>query len=198
MTPATFKAEAIVLGASAGAIEALSQILPLMPKGFSLPILIVVHVPPNTKSMLSELFSPNCKIEIKEAEDKEAIRPGVAYFAPPNYHLLVESDGSLSLSSDEPEIFSRPAINVLFESAADVYGSGLVGIVLSGSSQDGAHGLKMICESGGLVLVQDPRTASSTAMPEAALAACPSALVLSPEDIVRTLMELSKPLAADA
>jgi two-component system chemotaxis response regulator CheB len=187
MIPADFKAEAVVIGASAGAIETLSQILPVLPAGYPLPILIVVHLPPDTESLLSDLFASKCKIEVKEAEDKETIRSGVAYFAPPNYHLLVEADGLLSLSSDEPEIFSRPAINVLFESAADVYGSGLVGIILTGASNDGAHGLKAVCEAGGVALVQDPATAAASLMPEAALEACPKAEVMTAEKIVSIL-----------
>jgi two-component system chemotaxis response regulator CheB len=191
MIPADFKAEAVVIGASAGAVEALSQILPALPADYPLPILIVVHVPPDTKSILSDLFASKCKIEVKEAEDKESIRTGVAYFAPPNYHLLVEPEGLLSLSSDEPEIFSRPAINVLFESAADVYGSGLVGIILTGASNDGAHGLKFICEAGGLVLVQDPTTAAASVMPHAALEACPKAEIMKPEEMVTVLSRIS-------
>jgi two-component system, chemotaxis family, protein-glutamate methylesterase/glutaminase len=186
------KAEAIVIGASAGAIEVLSQILPELPAAYPLPIFIVVHLPAESKSILAELFVPKCQIEVKEAEDKENIRPGVAYFAPPNYHLLVESDGVLSLSSDEPELFSRPAINVLFESAADVYGSGLVGIVLTGANNDGAQGLRAIGETGGVALVQDPGTAMTGFMPGAALEACPSARPMTVEEIVKFLIELPK------
>jgi two-component system chemotaxis response regulator CheB len=191
MIPADFKAEAVVMGASAGAVEALSQILPGLTADFPLPILIVVHLPPDTNNILSDLFSAKCKIEVKEAEDKEAIRPAVAYFAPPNYHLLVESEGLLSLSSDEPEMFSRPAINVLFESAADVFGSGLVGIILTGASNDGAHGLKVIGEAGGLALVQESTTAAAPAMPHAAREACPTAQVLKLEEILDVLRGLS-------
>jgi two-component system chemotaxis response regulator CheB len=190
VTALQFKAEAIVIGASAGAIDALSQILPALPADYALPIFIVVHLPPDAKSVLAELFVPKCEIEIKEAQDKEAIRPGVVYFAPPNYHLLVEADGSLSLSSDEPELFSRPSINVLFESAADVYGEGLVGIVLTGANNDGAHGLQMIHEAGGLVLVQDPASAMTGSMPEAALEACPAARVLTLPEMIKLLIQL--------
>jgi two-component system chemotaxis response regulator CheB len=115
------------------------------------------------------------------------IRAGVAYFAPPNYHLLVDVGGVLSLSSDEPELFSRPAINVLFESAADAYGAGLVGVILTGASSDGAHGLKAISDAGGLAVAQDPRDAEMKVMPEAALEACPDARRLSLDEIAALL-----------
>ena len=121
------KAEAVVIGASAGALEALSVILPSLPADYGLPVLIVVHVPPDKKSLLAELFQAKCGIEVREAEDKEPIRGGTVYFAPPDYHLLVETDKSLSLSDDEPVFYSRPSVDVLFESAADAYGPSLIG-----------------------------------------------------------------------
>jgi len=185
-----FKPEAIVIGASAGAIEALGRILPVLPAGYPLPMLIVVHVPADMKNTLAELFAPKCKIEVKEAEDKEEVRPGVAYFAPPNYHLLVESDGTLSLSSDEPELFSRPSIDVLFESAADAYGAGLVGVVLTGANSDGAKGLLAIGAAGGLALAQEPQSAEVGTMPEAALKACPDARAMTVNDIATLLAQL--------
>src|ERR1700748_3088618 len=176
-------AGAVVIGASAGALEALSLILPKLPAEYSLPIIIVVHVPPNRQSVLVDLFRSNCRIAVQEAEDKASIRAGAVYFAPPNYHLLVEKHKSLSLSSDEPVLYSRPAIDVLFESAADAYGPALIGVLLTGANQDGANGMRAIMDSGGIVIVQDPRSAFAPAMPEAAIAACPGAVVLSPEDI---------------
>jgi two-component system chemotaxis response regulator CheB len=179
-----------VIGASAGAIEALSQMLPGLPADYPLPILIVVHLPPDTNSLLSDLFVAKCRIKVKEAEDKETISPGMIYFAPPNYHLLVESERTLSLSSDEPELFSRPAINVLFESAADVYGAGLVGIILTGASEDGAHGMQMIGEGGGVAIVQNPREAFSPEMPAAAMKACSGATLLSVHEIAEFLVRL--------
>jgi two-component system chemotaxis response regulator CheB len=115
-------AEAVVIGASAGALEALSVILPALPAGYGLPVFVVVHLPPDTRSILADLFQAKCHIPVREAEDKEPIRGGTIYFAPPNYHLLIEADRNVSLSSDEPVLFSRPSIDVLFESAADAYG----------------------------------------------------------------------------
>jgi two-component system, chemotaxis family, protein-glutamate methylesterase/glutaminase len=173
------QAEAIVIGASAGALEALSVILPALPKGFTLPLIVVVHVPPDRRSVLTELFREKCRISVKEAEDKEPIEGGAVYFAPPDYHVLIEADKSLSLSSDEPVLFSRPSIDVLFESAADAYGPGLIGIILTGANQDGAKGLSAIVQAGGIALVQAPDSASASAMPEAAIKMCPSARVMA-------------------
>lgn len=184
--------EAIVLGASAGAVEALFLLLPTLPRGYALPLLVVVHSPPDQKSVLAELFQTRCQIEVKEAEDKEPIRAGTIYFAPPNYHLLVEPDRRLSLSSDAPVLFSRPSIDVLFESAADVYGPALAGIILTGASSDGARGLQAVCEAGGIALVQSPESAHAPAMPVAALAASPSACVLSLEQMAEFLQDLSR------
>jgi two-component system, chemotaxis family, protein-glutamate methylesterase/glutaminase len=192
------KPEAIVIGASAGAITALSTIFPHLAPDFPLPVFVVVHIPPNTKSILPEIFAPKCRIKIKEAEDKEAIVPGTVYFAPPDYHLLVESNGSLSLSSDEQEIFSRPAINVLFESAADAYGEGLVAVLLTGASHDGTRGLRAVMDAGGRGIIQDPSTAEVQTMPEAALAVCPEIKPTKLEDIGPVLAGLEKDLKIHA
>jgi two-component system chemotaxis response regulator CheB len=185
--------EAIVIGASAGALEALSKLLPGLAADYRLPILIVVHLPPDKTSMLAELLRARCAIRVREAEDKEPIEPGVVYFAPPDYHLLVEQDRRLSLSGDEPVLFSRPSIDVLFESAADAYGYRLIGIVLTGANCDGADGLKAVVEAGGVAIVQSPKTAYAAAMPEAAIAACPEARVLPLNDIATFLAEVGAP-----
>lgn len=182
--------EAVVIGASAGALQALSAILPALSADFPLPIMIVVHVPPDRRSILSELFQSKCRIRVKEAEDKEPIAAGTIYFAPPDYHLLVEAGRTLALSSDEPVLFSRPSIDVLFESAADVYGAGLVGVVLTGANHDGAMGLLAIAEAGGTALVQEPGDAFASAMPEAALATVPGASVLRVQEIAGRLTSL--------
>lgn len=184
------EAKAIVIGASAGALEALSAILPALPESFKLPIMIVVHVPPDRKSVLSELFRAKCDLLVKEAEDKEPILGGTVYFAPPDYHLLVETDKCLALSGDEPLLFSRPSIDVLFESAADAYGAGLIGIVLTGANQDGATGLRAIVEAGGTAFVQSPQGAFASAMPEAAIKSVPSALVMPLERIATCLQTI--------
>lgn len=181
-------AAAVVIGASVGAIEALSHILPELPRAYAFPVLVVVHLPRDKRSSLAELFSVRCQMRVKEAEDKEPIGKGIIYFAPADYHLLVEPDFTLSLSSDEPVLYSRPAIDVLFQSAADAYGSNLTGIVLTGASKDGAAGLQSIAAAGGATFVQDPETAEGATMPLAALAACPAARVLSLEQIASALL----------
>ncbi len=182
--------EAVVIGASAGALEALSVILPALPGSFRPPVLIVVHVLPDRASVLAELFQRKCQLPVREAEDKEPVRGGTVYFAPPGYHLLVEMDRHLSLSADEPIIFSRPSIDVLFESAADTYGPGVIAVVLSGASHDGArHGSNCRCRPG-LAIVQNPGEAFARTMPEAALKACPDARVLSLDEIAGWLLKL--------
>ena len=124
------------------------------------------------------------------AEDKESIEPGVTYFAPPDYHLLVETDQRLSLSGDEPVLYTRPSIDVLFESAADAYSRGLIGVVLTGADRDGAGGLKAVVEAGGVAIVQSPKGAYAAAMPEAAIAACPEARILPLSEIALYLREI--------
>ena len=135
--------QAVVIGASAGALEVLSSLLPGLPADYRLPILIVVHLPPDKTSLIAELLRARCAIRVREAEDKEPLEPGVAYFAPPDYHLLVEQDKRLSLSDDEPVLFSRPSIDVLFESAADAYGGGLSGWCLPEPTAMGQTALRL-------------------------------------------------------
>jgi two-component system, chemotaxis family, protein-glutamate methylesterase/glutaminase len=181
--------QAVVMGASAGALDALSSVLAKLPHGFPLPLLIVTHLPSDKDSLLSSLLAAKCQIAVREAEDKEPIVPGVAFIAPPDYHLLVEKDERLSLSSEEPVQFSRPSIDVLFESAADAYGATLIGIILTGANEDGARGLRAVADAGGLVLVQRADLAYASTMPRAALAACPMAREMTLEEIATYLCE---------
>jgi two-component system chemotaxis response regulator CheB len=152
--------------------------------------LVVVHVPPRKENALVELFARKCRLPVKEAEDKEPLLAGTIYFAPPDYHLLVEAGSTLALSSDETVNHSRPAIDVLFESAADAFGAGLAGIVLTGANHDGARGLEAVCAAGGTAFVQEPATAEVSTMPEAARAACPAARALPLEDIPAALLTM--------
>jgi len=186
----TARFEAVVIGASAGALEALSAILPSLPAHFPVPIIVVVHVPPARPSALAGLFSAKCQMLVKEAEDKEPICAGTIYFAPPDYHLLVEADRTLALSSDEQVHFSRPSVDVLFETAADAYRERLVAVVLSGANSDGALGLKAVVEAGGVGLIQDPATAYSAVMPDAAARACPGAFIKTLESIAEYLKKV--------
>ena len=184
--------KAVVIGASAGGIDALREILPSLPKSYPLPIIIVLHIPGDQPSLLSELFGSKTELRVKDADEKEAIQPGTIYFACPGYHLLVERDLTLSLSQEDPVQYARPSIDVLFESAADAFGSHLVGVLLTGANQDGAEGLKRIQEAGGLALIQDPATAQVRSMPEAACALLSPSVeqILSLNEIARFLLRL--------
>jgi two-component system chemotaxis response regulator CheB len=163
--------EAIVMGASAGGLEALSTILPALPAGFPIPVACVLHMLPGKPSHLVEVLSGRSALAMKEAEDKEPIARATVYFAPPNYHLLIEKQRCFSLSVDDPIHFSRPSIDVLFESAADAYGPALVGVLLTGANEDGAKGIARIKDAGGMTVVQSLETAFVRTMPEAALRA---------------------------
>ena len=175
--------EAIVIGTSAGAVEALSALLPRIPVDFPVPVLVVVHLPADKKSVIAELMQEKCKVKVREAEDKEPLEPGTVYFAPPDYHVLIEADRSICLTVEEPVLYSRPSIDVLFESAAEIYGDKLLGIVLTGANTDGARGLRAIMDGGGMGIVQDPHSSSSPMMPEAALKACPKAHMMDLDHI---------------
>lgn len=181
---------AVAIGASAGAVQALLTILPALPPSYDLPVMVVVHVPPDRPNMLSPLLKARCRVSVQEAEDKEPVVAGVVYFAPSDYHLLVEADETLALSTDEPVNFSRPSIDVLFESAADAYGAGLVGVILTGANHDGAAGLKAVMDAGGVVIVEDPTGAYASAMPLAALETCPSAITMNLDAIASYLSNL--------
>lgn len=161
--------QAVVIGASSGGIKALGKILPTLPASYSIPIIIVIHLPEDKPSLLTEVFRNKVKLRVKEADEKEQIVGGTIYFAPPGYHLLVEKDKTFSLSNEGTVLFSRPSIDVLFESAADTYGQGLVGILLTGANEDGALGLKKIKEAGGLTLIQNPASAEEKRMPKSGL-----------------------------
>lgn len=173
--PTSGKIKALVIGGSAGAVSALLALLPSLPADYPLAVMIVIHLPPDGKSTLATLLHDRCRIAVKEAEDKEPIRPGTVYLAPSNYHLLVEPHFEISLSQDELVHYSRPSIDVMFESAADAYGSSLAGVILTGASRDGACGLRAIEAAGGRVFVQTPASSEAATMPQAALDACPTA-----------------------
>jgi two-component system, chemotaxis family, protein-glutamate methylesterase/glutaminase len=188
--------QAIVIGGSAGGVEALAALLPALPAGLHVPVLVVLHLPRERPSLLVEIFSPRCALPVREALDKDPIEPGTVYFAPADYHLLVDTGPRLALSLDEPVHYSRPSIDVLFESAADVYGAGLLGIVLTGASQDGADGLAAVHRAGGLTAVQHPSDAQSPFMPQAALRLTPAVdHVLPLQDLARLLGSLAEDAA---
>lgn len=181
---------AVVIGASAGGVAALLQVLGGLPSGFATPVLCVLHLPDDRHSQLAEVLQRRVQRPVSEAHDKQAIAPGRVYVATPGYHLSVERDFSLSLSQEDPVHFSRPAIDFLFVSAADAYGEGLLGILLTGANEDGAAGLAYIKNSGGRTVVQDPRDAQVALMPEAALALHQPDHILSLSGIEQLLANL--------
>lgn len=164
------RVRAVVIGASAGGVSALFSVLGALPEAFALPVLCVLHLPDDRHSQLAEVLQRRLRRPVREACDKAPIEAGLIYVAGPRYHLSVEQDLTLSLSQEDPVHFSRPAIDYLFASAADAYGPGLLGILLTGANEDGARGLLQIKQSGGRTVVQDPRDAQVALMPEAALA----------------------------
>lgn len=161
--------DAIVMGASAGGLWALSAILERLPENFPAPVIIVQHRARDESARLEEVLQAKTRLRVKQADEKESIQEGMAYIAPPDYHLLVEKDRSFSLSCDPPVLYSRPSIDVLFESAARVYESRLAGIILTGANRDGAAGMEAIQKRGGITIAQDPSEAQYTAMPQAAI-----------------------------
>lgn len=181
----------VVIGGSAGSLDALSVILPSLPADFALPVLVVVHLPPARDSVLAEVLQRKCGLIVREADDKEDLRPGLVLLASPDYHLLVEPDARVSFCSDEPQMYSRPSIDVLFESAADALGGGVIGLLLSGANSDGARGLQAIARRGGIALVQAPADAQCPTMPEAALESCPQARAVPLSEIAPLLQVLA-------
>ncbi|MCI5138895.1 MAG: chemotaxis protein CheB [Candidatus Electrothrix sp. AR1] len=182
---------AIVVGASAGGIEAFGQIVGKLPALFSLPIIFVQHLHKDQDSTLARFYNDRTLLKVGEAEEKEKILPGHIYIASPDYHLLLERDETFSLSVDEKVNYSRPSIDVLFESAADVYGAELVGVLLTGANHDGARGLQRIKEYGGLTLVEDPATAKFPEMPRSALACTDVDYIFSLDELGEFLLTLA-------
>ncbi|MCB2255188.1 chemotaxis protein CheB [Pseudomonas chlororaphis] len=192
ITAALPRVEAIVVGASAGGVEALLKIFTALPEGFGLPILVVLHLPDERRSQLAEVFAQRVALPVQEAGDKQTIERGTLYFAAPGYHLSVEQDRSLSLSQEDRVHHSRPAIDYLFDSAADAYGPSLAAVLLTGANQDGAQGLAQVKRRGGLSIVQDPAEAQVATMPEAALALHQPDYILPLHGISRLLVELER------
>lgn len=177
------KFDAIVIGVSAGGLAALELILPQLDALFPIPIYIVQHISPDSDNYMALHFDRRCRMDVKEAEDKEVPRPATVYFAPPNYHLMIEYDRTLSLSIEPRVNFSRPSVDVLFETAAEAYTDKLLGIILTGANNDGAVGLAKVKRFGGYAIVQSPDTAEADAMPSAAIDATEVDQVLPLDEI---------------
>ena len=186
------KYEAIVIGVSSGGMNAMKVIFKLLPKDFNIPIIIVQHISPRSENQWIDFLNDKSNLYIKEADEKEKIENGTAYIAPSNYHLLIENDKTFSLTVDERVNFARPSIDVLFESAAEAYKSKLIGVVLTGSNDDGTKGMKRIKEYGGLTIVQDPDTAESSYMPASAIAAMEVDYILPLDGIINLLIKTAE------
>lgn len=183
--------ELVVIGCSMGGMHALQTLLGALPNEFPLPIAVVQHRYRTSNEALPEYFRTRTPLAVVDAIDKQWMHPGTVYLAPADYHLLVER-GELSLSVDARVEYSRPSIDVLFESAADAYGAATVGVILTGANADGASGAAKIKERGGFVVVQDPKTAESPAMPEAAIRGTRVDRILPLERIGPFLVELCR------
>jgi two-component system chemotaxis response regulator CheB len=178
----------IVIGCSLGGMHALEVILTAMPRGFCVPIAVVQHRHRASNEALPSHFRRYSRLPVVDVEDKQWIRPGTVYLAPANYHLLVER-GEFSLSVDEKVRYSRPSIDVLFDSAANAYGSGVIAVVLTGANDDGAAGARRVKARGGVVVVQDPETAEAPEMPRAVIAAAPVDQILPLDQIASYLVD---------
>ena len=182
------KYSAIVIGTSAGGLAALTTVLGNLPADKCVPIIVVQHRAKEQRDLLEEVLQRKCKLQVKQADEKERLEKGVVYIAPPDYHLLVENDLTLSLSSDELVMYSRPSIDVLFESAAMVYKERLTGILLTGASSDGTKGMQLIKQYGGLTIAQLPAEAQWPAMPKAAVDSGAAMQVLTLQEIHETIL----------
>jgi two-component system, chemotaxis family, protein-glutamate methylesterase/glutaminase len=195
---APHRVDLVVIGGSAGALDALAAFLPLLPRGWPLPIALVVHLPRNAPDGLAAVLGTYSVLPVAQAEDKQPLAPGTIYVGAPGYHLLVDEGPALALSVDDPVHFSMPSVDVLFESAAATCGPRVAGLLLSGANEDGANGLAAICAAGGVAAVQAPEEALVATMPRAALRRCPGATVLPAAAISDFLCSLAGARSGDA
>ncbi|MBC7602256.1 MAG: chemotaxis protein CheB [Ramlibacter sp.] len=186
----SYRASTVVIGASAGGVEALLTLLPGLPADYPLAIVAVLHLPEDRESVLAKVFSSRCAMRVVEAVDKQALEPGTIHFAPPGYHLLIEGGGTFALSCDAPVRFSRPSIDVLLDSAADAMGDKLVAVLLTGTNEDGARGMAYAAKGGALTIVQDPNDAQICDMPAAAIRLQKPTYILALKDILTLMKKL--------
>jgi len=182
--------EVLILACSAGGFKILFNMLRVLPSNLPIGILVVVHRNARYETNIEESIMAKSRIQVKVAEEKERIQPGTAYFAPAGYHLLIEPDHTLSLDISEPVNFCRPSIDVTMQSAADIYGSGTLAVLLSGANQDGAEGMRAIQHAAGLCIVQQPEQAEIKTMPEAAIKLGAADLILNNEELITFSQQL--------
>jgi two-component system, chemotaxis family, protein-glutamate methylesterase/glutaminase len=183
------KLEVIAIGASLGGLDAVPKILARIPRAIPVPVVVVQHRAQSPDPRLAEILAVRTGLKVIEADDQSELRPGTVYVAPPNYHLLVD-DGMFELSIDAPVLFARPSIDVLFESIAHSTAKHAAGVLLTGSSDDGARGIAALQKRGFMTVVQDPEEAESPIAPRAALARCKPSYVLSLSGIAALLEEV--------
>lgn len=171
--------DAVVIGASWGGLGAVSAILGNVPWRINTALVLCQHQYPHAISTLSQVLRNRTRLKVVEVEDKMPVEPGVLYVCPPNYHTLIERERVFALNIDPPVMYCRPAVDVLFASAAEAYGERLAGIVLTGANEDGAAGLYHVARCGGMPIIQQPRTAEVPVMPQAALGRVPWAHVMT-------------------
>ena len=181
--------DVVVVGTSWGGLAALRTLVSGLPEDFQMAVALVQHRHKDSDHLLKTLLQERARLEVCEVEDKMPLEHGRIYVAPPDYHTLIEP-GHFSLSTEAPVRYSRPSIDVTFQSAADSYGHRTVGVVLTGANADGSDGLRRISDRGGMAIVQDPTTAESTSMPAAAMKAVPRARVMSLDDLVKFIVAL--------
>lgn len=184
--------DVVAIGASAGGVEALHVVVETFPTDFPVPVLIVQHMDPRHRSMLAGLLARRCRLTVKQAVNDESIQPGTVYIAPPDAHLVVR-EGRLLLTDTKAVHFSRPSIDLLFESVAAAYGDRTISVILSGSGLDGADGTRAVKAKGGTTIAQSPSTAAHSGMPQAARATGCVDLTLPLEEIGPAIVSLVMP-----
>jgi len=182
--------KAVVIGGSAGSFQVITRILNSLPKNYPLPVLLSLHRLKHVRSGFVEALSIKSAIEVTEPFDKDTIKPGKAYLAPSNYHMYIELNKKVALSTEEPVNHSRPSIDLTFETAAQAYRDKLVGIILSGANRDGAFGLKKVKQLGGLTIVQDPNECQVKTMTEASLKLTQVDHIFTTQQIINFLLSL--------
>lgn len=192
LPPSSNRIGAVVIGASAGGIEALQELLPALTPDFPAPVVIVLHLPEDGGGLLAEVLGRHCQVSVRHADDKEPLEPARVYVAPARYHLLIGADRRCSLSQEDPVKSSRPSIDVTFESAAAAYGGELLGILLTGANDDGAAGLLAIRRAGGTTWAQRPDTARKATMPQSAMALGAVDQVLSLAEMAHSLRDATR------
>lgn len=182
--------DVLAIGASWGGVDMLMRLVRQLPASWRLPVVIVQHQHPNSGNALERILAKVSKLPVRDVEDKDMLERGHIYLAPANYHLLLEDDGTLSLSIEAPVKYCRPAVDVTFASVARVFQHRCIGLVLTGANDDGAEGTRIIKAAGGHTLAQSPDSAEARSMPEAAIATGAVDRVLEPDDIVPYLLHL--------